>query len=194
MTVEKLCAFVNNNTRFASMFHMKMQAMIACLDPKFHNRICDYNLAIVSTHLDVVNKSLGMLNLYTANRNYCYIYGQLRIHLCNFSCNSIELLLKEVIVEMKNTLKSGLFRDDWDNNASCINYVLNSVDKYYQDFSLWIVRNDYLNLVVIYIIRAVVDYYLELLLTSSLMVHNHPIENCRHRTDSSITFLLLSFR
>ena len=98
-------------------------------------------------------------------------------------------LIQLVCNDFKDGLAAGLFVEDWTDSPQVMETLKTTLDDYVGDLSEWLASREDLDRVILGILRAVTYTYLEMLLTSNLLV----TPRIADRLAQDVHVLLVSF-
>jgi flagellin-like hook-associated protein FlgL len=188
---ERLCAYVNNLDRFAGHLSERGEAVVQQLGDANHR----HKLRTISLE-NAVRQNTGAATLRKDSLDDIAASSRLEDGFRSIGKTLLaesRVGLKELVTlvcsDFKDGLAGGLFVDDWAESAQVAETLKTTLEDYVGDLAQWLASKDDLDKVILGILRAVTSTYLEMLLTSGLLVTPRVAE----RLAQDVHVLLVAF-
>lgn len=165
MPAERLCAYVNNLDRFANTLADRGDEVVARLaesaSAKLRTASIDSSKAAVRKDSSDITAAANKVDDGFKN-------------ICKAMAAESRIGLRELIIlvcsDFKDGMAAGLFMEEWMESPQVVETLKCTLDDYVGDLAKWLASKEDVNRVILGILRAVTSTYLEMLLTSTLIV------------------------
>jgi hypothetical protein len=99
------------------------------------------------------------------------------------------ILTNVVCADFKEGLHQGLFRDEWENSRQVVDTLHTTLHDYIQDLKAWLLVEAHVKKILLGILRCVANTYLELLLTTGVLVTVRVRERLKEDMDVSECYM-----
>lgn len=181
---ERLCAYVNNLDRFARHLSERGDEVVARLADSASAKLRTFSVDSVKP---MVRKDSSEILSLSGKLDETF-KGAVKTLVAESRVGLKELILL-VCNDFKDGLAAGLFVEDWADSPQVMETLKTTLDDYVGDLSEWLASREDLDRVILGILRSVTYTYLEMLLTSNLLV----TPRIADRLAQDVHVLLVSF-